>query len=207
MASGTTAIAVRLRRSTPSEPPRAPWTPRSSEPTSYLPRARSRRRSMPPGLCSLGPGSTSSPGRHASRTTTWPVSAGRRSSQASGGGDILGDAEPGEDREEDIGWGANVGQLRLGERHGDGDSTAPERYGGGFVRCGMDDHEPSLGSLGGCWGVDMNRNGGQLRWADGGRADCEEAGDLPEEPGARIHAGRPEPDVVQVRSARPAVRT
>lgn len=50
---------------------------------------------------------------------------------------------PSEDREEDLGWCANVGQLRLGEGHGDGDSTAPERHGAGFVRCSGDDSEDS----------------------------------------------------------------
>lgn len=48
--------------------------------------------------------------------------------------------------EHDLGWCNNVGQLRLGEGHDDGDSTAPERHGGGFVRCSAeDDHEPSMG--------------------------------------------------------------
>lgn len=48
--------------------------------------------------------------------------------------------------EETLGWSANVGQLALGETTADGDNTAPERHGRGFVRCGEDDREPSLGA-------------------------------------------------------------
>ena len=64
-----------------------------------------------------------------------------------------------EDREHDLGWSENVGQLRLGEGHGDGDSTAPERAGAGFVRCGLDEHEATLGWGEGIWQVHLH--GGQ----------------------------------------------
>ena len=51
------------------------------------------------------------------------------------GGDILDEGE------EDLGWSANVSQLGLGVNTADGDETAPERHGGGFVRGAPDDHE------------------------------------------------------------------
>ena len=51
------------------------------------------------------------------------------------GGDILDDGE------ETLGWSANVGQLALGQTTADGDTTALERHGRGFVRSGPDDAE------------------------------------------------------------------
>lgn len=54
---------------------------------------------------------------------------------ASGGGH--------DEEEPDLGWCNNVGQLRLGEGHHDGDETALERHGAGFVRSGGDDSEDS----------------------------------------------------------------
>lgn len=56
------------------------------------------------------------------------------------GGDVLDDGE------ETLGWCENVGQGRLGPNTAEGDSTAPERHGEGFVRCGRDDYEPWLGA-------------------------------------------------------------
>ena len=43
--------------------------------------------------------------------------------------------------EETLGWAANVRQDALGENTGDGDGTAPERHGRGFVRGRPDDFE------------------------------------------------------------------
>ncbi len=51
------------------------------------------------------------------------------------GGDILDEGE------ETLGWAANVGQLALGQTMADGDETALERHGKGFVRSGGDDSE------------------------------------------------------------------
>ena len=51
------------------------------------------------------------------------------------GGDILDEGE------ETLGWAANVGQLALGQTTADGDETALERHGKGFVRSGPDDAE------------------------------------------------------------------
>ena len=51
------------------------------------------------------------------------------------GGDILDDGE------ETLGWSANVGQLALGQTTADGDATALERHGRGFLRSGPDDAE------------------------------------------------------------------
>jgi len=51
------------------------------------------------------------------------------------GGDILDDGE------ETLGWSANVGQLALGQTTADGDETALERHGRGFLRSGPDDAE------------------------------------------------------------------
>ena len=45
------------------------------------------------------------------------------------------------DDELDLGWAANVSQVALGPNTGDGDLTAPERFGRDFVRCGPDDAE------------------------------------------------------------------
>ncbi len=52
------------------------------------------------------------------------------------------------DAELDLGWSAMHSQIRLGYNTDDGDLTAPERFGRGFVRCKPDDHEPSLGASG-----------------------------------------------------------
>ncbi len=51
------------------------------------------------------------------------------------GGDILDEGE------ETLGWAANVGQLALGQTTADGDATALERHGRGFLRSGPDDAE------------------------------------------------------------------
>ena len=51
------------------------------------------------------------------------------------GGDILDEGE------ETLGWAANLGQLALGQTTADGDATALERHGRGFVRSGPDDAE------------------------------------------------------------------
>jgi len=51
------------------------------------------------------------------------------------GGDILDDGE------ETLGWAANVGQLALGQTTADGDTTALERHGRGFLRSGPEDAE------------------------------------------------------------------
>ncbi len=51
------------------------------------------------------------------------------------GGDILDEGE------ETLGWAANVGQLALGQTTADGDATALERHGKGFVRSGPEDAE------------------------------------------------------------------
>ena len=51
------------------------------------------------------------------------------------GGDILDEGE------ETLGWAANVGQLALGPTTADGDETALERHGRGFLRSGPDDAE------------------------------------------------------------------
>jgi len=51
------------------------------------------------------------------------------------GGDILDEGE------ETLGWSANVGQLALGPTTADGDATALERHGRGFIRSGPDDAE------------------------------------------------------------------
>ena len=45
------------------------------------------------------------------------------------------------DDELDLGWSALHSQLALGDNTADGDLTAPERAGRGFVRCAPDDHE------------------------------------------------------------------
>jgi len=51
------------------------------------------------------------------------------------GGDIL------DEDEETLGWAANVAQLALGQTTADGDETALERHGRGFVRSGPEDAE------------------------------------------------------------------
>ncbi len=51
------------------------------------------------------------------------------------GGDILDEGE------ETLGWAANVGQLALGQTTADGDITALERHGRGFLRSGPEDTE------------------------------------------------------------------
>jgi len=51
------------------------------------------------------------------------------------GGDILDDGE------ETLGWAANIGQLALGQTTADGDATALERHGRGFLRSGPEDAE------------------------------------------------------------------
>ena len=51
------------------------------------------------------------------------------------GGDILDEGE------ETLGWAANVGQLALGQTTADGDATALERHGRGFLRRGHEDAE------------------------------------------------------------------
>jgi len=51
------------------------------------------------------------------------------------GGDILDEGE------ETLGWAANVGQLALGQTTADGDETALERHGRGFLRSGPEDAE------------------------------------------------------------------
>jgi len=51
------------------------------------------------------------------------------------GGDILDEGE------ETLGWAANVSQLALGPNTADGDITALERHGKGFLRSGPDDAE------------------------------------------------------------------
>ncbi len=51
------------------------------------------------------------------------------------GGDILDEGE------ETLGWAANVSQLALGQTTADGDATALERHGRGFLRSGPDDAE------------------------------------------------------------------
>ncbi len=53
--------------------------------------------------------------------------------------------EPGGDDEEALGWTAGMSQAKLGPNTPEGDSTAPERHGMGFVRCGPDDCEPEAG--------------------------------------------------------------
>ena len=58
------------------------------------------------------------------------------------GGDILDEGE------ETLGWAANVSQLALGQTTADGDETALERHGRGFVRSGPDDAEDD--DPGGC---------------------------------------------------------
>lgn len=96
------------------------------------------------------------------------------------------------DAEPDLGWCNNVGQLRLGEGHGDGDSTAPERHGGGFVRCAPDDAEPSLGAVNPITGIlclvahtprgplYIEPGIDQTRWSLGGTHDRELDADLQE---------------------------
>ena len=77
------------------------------------------------------------------------VDTSDRQSQAfwSDGGDPDGDredddpAEKNGDDELDLGWSALHSQLALGDNTADGDLTAPERAGRGFVRCAPDDHE------------------------------------------------------------------
>jgi len=51
------------------------------------------------------------------------------------GGDILDEVE------QSLGWAANVSRLALGPNTADGDETALERHGKGFVRSGGDDCE------------------------------------------------------------------
>ena len=51
------------------------------------------------------------------------------------------DDEDGGDRERDLGWNETVSQLALGAGTDDGDLTALERHGRGFVRSGPDDAE------------------------------------------------------------------
>ncbi len=51
------------------------------------------------------------------------------------GGDILDEGE------ETLGWAANVSQLALGQTTADGDATALERHGKGFLRSGPEDAE------------------------------------------------------------------
>ncbi len=53
--------------------------------------------------------------------------------------------EPGGDDEEALGWTAGMSQAKLGPNTPEGDSTAPERHGKGFLRCGPDDGEPEAG--------------------------------------------------------------
>ena len=53
------------------------------------------------------------------------------------------DLEKGGDDELDLGWSALHSQIRLGVNTDDGDHTAPERHGCGFVRCAPDDFEIS----------------------------------------------------------------
>ncbi len=72
------------------------------------------------------------------------------------GGDILDEGE------ETLGWAANVGQLALGQTTADGDVTALERHGRGFLRSGPEDAEdddPSGGQQGDedalFWSVDV----------------------------------------------------
>lgn len=60
------------------------------------------------------------------------------------GGDNLDEGE------EIVGWAANVGQLALGQTTADGDETALERHGKGFVRSGPDDAEDDL-----FWSIDV----------------------------------------------------
>ncbi len=51
------------------------------------------------------------------------------------------DLEDGHDAEHDLGWPAYVSQVNLGRNTDDGDITALERHGKGFVRSGGDDSE------------------------------------------------------------------
>ncbi len=90
------------------------------------------------------------------------------------GGDILDEGE------ETLGWAANVGQLALGMTTADGDETALERHGKGFLRSGGDDMEPSLGALNcvmeavvGLDGKVFRYGADQTHWSDGSRDDCE----------------------------------
>ncbi len=55
------------------------------------------------------------------------------------------DLEDGHDAEHDLGWPACMSQAKLGPNTADGDSTAPERHGKGFLRCRPDDCEPEAG--------------------------------------------------------------
>ncbi len=63
------------------------------------------------------------------------------------GGDLEEDdfGEPGGDDEEALGWTAGMSQAKLGPNTPDGDSTAPERHGMGFLRCRADDCESEAG--------------------------------------------------------------
>lgn len=94
--------------------------------------------------------------------------------------------------EETLGWPAHMKQSDLGPNTADGDHTAPERHGGGFVRCMADDIEPSLGAPeqtpddfivvnGRC--VDLEPD--QTYWAAGSRDDRE--GDLSDTADDREH--------------------
>ncbi len=65
---------------------------------------------------------------------------GSRSDREQDSGD---EGEPDQDGEEALGWAANVGQLNLGQNTADGDETALERHGAGFLRSGGDDSEDS----------------------------------------------------------------
>ncbi len=55
------------------------------------------------------------------------------------------DDEDGGDSERDLGWNETVSQLALGAGTDDGDLTALERHGRGFVRSGHDDAEDDDG--------------------------------------------------------------
>jgi len=83
------------------------------------------------------------------------------------GGDILDEGE------ETLGWAANVGQLALGQTTADGDATALERHGKGFVRSGGDDLEPSLGAPEVAFGRHEPFRVDQTYWAGGGLSDLE----------------------------------
>ncbi len=51
------------------------------------------------------------------------------------------------DEELDLGWSALHSQIKLGVNTDDGDHTAPERHGRGFVRCAPDDSEDELAAI------------------------------------------------------------
>lgn len=85
-----------------------------------------------------------------------PSLCGSHSGDGSIGGTLGPSTGNGDDREQDagdepeldesereltLGWCENVGQLALGSNTDDGDATALESYGAGFVRSGHDDAE------------------------------------------------------------------